>query len=165
LKINAGAYKSDLVFGRIPLTELVISDGASQSDVTFNKVNPQTMQRFEYKTGASQVNLMNLANANFKEMTFDSGAGSYTLDFNGALQTDAKVTIKSGLSNLKIIVPSDMPCNVSLTGGVNNVDLKGTWTINSNRYKTQASGSPELTINIEMGVGNLQLISSDDNSL
>jgi hypothetical protein len=165
LEIKAGAYKSDIVFGKIPLTELSISDGASQSKITFDEVNPQIMDRFEYKTGASQVELINLANANFKNMTFDSGAGSYTLDFNGKLQNDSTVTIKSGLSNMKIIVPADTPCNVSLTGGVNNVDLKGTWTINSNRYKTQASGGPELTINIEMGVGNLQLISSDENSL
>jgi hypothetical protein len=45
------------------------------------------------------------------------------------------------------------------------VSLKGTWTVDSNRYKTQGSASPALTINIEMGVGNLELISSDANSL
>lgn len=165
LEVNAGAYKSDLVFGKVPLTELKINDGASQSKITFTDLNPQSMKDFEYKTGASQVDLLNLANANFEEMSFESGAGSYTLDFNGKLQQNAKVTIKSGLSNMKIIVPSGTPCTVSLTGGVNNVSLKGTWTVNSNRYKTQGSTGPALTINIEMGVGNLELTSSDDNSL
>ncbi|MEI8132278.1 MAG: toast rack family protein [Leptolinea sp.] len=165
LEINAGAYKSDVVFGKVAIAELKINDGASQSKITFDEVNPQTMNNFAYKTGASQVNLINLANANFEEMTFESGAGSYTLDFNGVLQRDAKVTIKSGLSNIKIIMPSDTACTISLTGGVTNVSLKGTWTVNSNRYTTQVSSGPTLNINIEMGVGNLELISLDANSL
>jgi hypothetical protein len=165
LEINAGAYKSNLVFGKVPISELKISDGASQSKILFDEINPATMKTFEYKTGASQVDLVNLANANFEEMTFESGAGSYSLDFNGKLQRNATVTIKSGLSNMKIIVPSDTPCTISLTGGVNNVSLKGTWTVDSNRYKTQGSGNSALTINVEMGVGNLELISSDANSL
>jgi len=165
LEINAGAYKSDVVFGKVPLSTLKISDGASQSKITFDEVNPQTMKNFEYKTGASQVNLVNLANANFEDMIFESGAGSYTLDFNGDLQRDGKVSIKSGLSNLKIIVPSGTACTISLTGGVTNVSLKGTWTVNSNRYTTQVLSGPALNINIEMGVGNLELISSDINSL
>lgn len=165
LEVNAGAYKSDLVFGKIPLSELIINDGASQSKITFDNINPQTMDEFTYKTGASQVDLVNLANANFKEMTFESGAGSYSLDFNGDLQRDTSVTIKSGLSNMKIIVPSGTPCTLSLTGGVNNVSLKGTWTVNSNHYRTQAKSGPALTIKVEMGVGNLELISLDENSL
>ncbi len=109
--------------------------------------------------------MFNLANANFKEMDFDSGAGSYTLDFSGELQQDAEVTIKSGLSNMKIIIPSDMNASVSLSGGVNNVSLKGTWTVDSNEYRTQSSSGPKLEIDIDMGVGNLELISKNTNSL
>lgn len=165
LEINAGAYKSNIVFGEVPLANLQVNDGASQSKITFNEVNPQEMQDLIYKTGASQVDLINLANANFEKMSFESGAGSYTLDFGGKLQRDADVTIKSGLSNLKIIVPKDTPCEISLTGGVNNVSLKGTWTVNSNVYKTQSSNGPKINIDIDMGVGNLELIARDDNSI
>ena len=46
-----------------------------------------------------------LANANFSTMIFSSGAGDYTLDFSGDLQRDATVTITTGLSNLKLVVP------------------------------------------------------------
>ncbi|HEX7556895.1 MAG TPA: toast rack family protein, partial [Leptolinea sp.] len=165
LEIDAGAYKSNVVIGAIPLSELKIEDGASQSKITFDKHNKQSMETFTYHTGASQVDLINLANANFKEMNFESGAGSYTLDFNGDLQQKATVTIKSGLSNMKIIIPTGTNASVNLTGGVNNVSLKGTWTINSNQYKTQSSRGPLLAIDINMGVGNLELISSDGNSI
>lgn len=165
LEIQAGAYNSNITFGKVPLTDLSIDDGASQTKVTFDQPNTETMDNFTYHTGASQVELVNLANANFKDMTFESGAGSYTLDFNGELKQDASVDIKSGLSNMKIIVPSGTDAIITLTGGVNNISLKGTWTVESNEYKTQSTKGPRLEINIEMGVGNLELVSQNNSSL
>ncbi len=165
LSIDAGAYESDIQIGDIQLEKLSIDDGASNSKVTFKSPNKVTMTSLKYHTGASQVELVNLANANFKEMDFDSGAGSYTLDFNGDLTQDAEVSIKSGLSNMKIIIPADMNTLVTLSGGVNNVSLKGTWTVNSNKYRTLTSSGPRLEIDIDMGVGNLELISQEANSL
>lgn len=165
LDIKAGAYKSTIVVGEIQLNELNIEDGASQSSIMFDKPNKTTMDLFRYRTGASQVNLINLSNANFKEMDFESGAGSYTLDFNGELKQDATVSVESGLSNIKIIIPSNINATVALDGGVNNVSLKGTWTVDSNEYHTQSSRGPKLEIDIEMGVGNLELISSNSDSI
>jgi hypothetical protein len=165
LEIQAGAYNSNITFGNVPLTDLSIEDGASQTKVTFDKPNTQIMDNFTYHTGASQVELINLANANFKDMIFESGAGSYTLDFNGDLKQDASVDIKSGLSNMKIIIPSSTDAVINLTGGVNNISLKGTWTVDSNEYKTQSTKGPRLEINIEMGVGNLELVSQNGNTL
>ncbi len=165
LDIDAGAYESDIQIGNVQLSKLTIDDGASNSKITFNSPNKVMMDSLKYSTGASQVELVNLANANFKEMVFDSGAGSYILDFNGDLQHDAEVSIKTGLSNMKIIIPSDMNASVTLSGGVNNVSLKGTWTVNSNEYRTLSSSGPSLEIDIDMGVGNLELISQENNSL
>ncbi len=165
LEIKAGAYKSDITFGTVPLTDLSIEDGASQTRIVFDKPNSQVMDTFIYHTGASQVSLINLANANFKEMVFESGAGSYTLDFNGDLKQDATVDIQSGLSNFKIIVPSDTDAVITLSGGVNNVSLKGTWTVDSNEYQTQSTKGPRLEINIEMGVGNLELVSQKSDTM
>jgi hypothetical protein len=165
LEIQAGAYNSNITFGNVPLTDLSIEDGASQTKVTFDRPNSQIMDNFTYHTGASQVELRNLANANFKEMTFESGAGSYTLDFTGELKQDSSVDIKSGLSNMKIIVPSGTDAIITLTGGVNNISLKGTWTVDSNEYKTQSTKGPRLEIDIEMGVGNLELVSQNGDTL
>ncbi|GAP20245.1 toast rack family protein [Leptolinea tardivitalis] len=165
LDINAGAYTSNITFGDIQVQELTIDDGASQSKVVFNQPNKTTLEDFRYHTGASQVSLLNLGNANFKNLFFESGAGSYTLDFNGDMKQDARVEIKSGLSNMKIIIPSDRAATITLSGGVSNVSLKGTWTVDSNKYRTQKSSGPELKIEIDMGVGNLELISENGNSL
>ncbi|HEY9088944.1 MAG TPA: toast rack family protein [Anaerolineaceae bacterium] len=157
LKVNAGAYEGTLALGGIPLTSLEINDGASKSEVTFDTANPQTMDKLSYKTGASQVEMTGLANANFREMTFDSGAGSYTLDFGGELKQDASVRITSGVSDFKVIIPANMRARIEVDGALNNVTQRGTWTVTNRVYETGGSG-PLLTIEVEMSVGQLELV-------
>ena len=107
LQVNAGAYKGTLDLSGLRLQHLEITDGASQSKVFFNTPNREKMDLLSYKTGASSVELTGLANANFKAMTFDGGAGSFTLDFSGSLMQPADVSVKTGVSNLVIVQDGD----------------------------------------------------------
>jgi hypothetical protein len=43
------------------------------------------MSILSYKTGASDVSLKGLGNANVDQVSFDGGVGSYELDFTGDL--------------------------------------------------------------------------------
>lgn len=158
LTINAGAYKGTLDLGGLSLVNLSVSDGASQAEVRFDQPNLVEMERLSYKTGASEVKLINLANANASRVSFDSGAGAYTLDFSGELQRDLNVDVSSGVSTIKIIVPQGVPCRVTISGGLNNVSPSGTWTISQNVYEKGGSG-PRIDIDLDMGLGNLELIS------
>ena len=114
------------------------------------------MSSLRYETGASKVTLTGLANANFTNMIFKSGAGDYTLDFTGELQQDASVDIQSGLSNLVIVMPQGTPTNLNVRGGLTNVNFSGVWSSSGNTYTIEGNG-PSLTINIDMGAGNLEL--------
>lgn len=156
--LEAGAYDGNLDFSDVPLTRLKISDGASKVRVVFNVPNPEVMRSFTYETGASNITLKKLANANFEEMTFKGGAGNFTLDFSGNLQRDARVWIDSGLGNMTIVVPADANCRIVLSGGLTNVSTEGTWTIQGQEYRTKGEG-PQLRIDINVGVGNLKLVS------
>ena len=158
IDLQAGAYEGQLDLGGVPITQLKIQDGASKGTVTFDTPNPVRMSTFTYKTGASSINLTGLGNANFEDMIFEGGTGNYELDFSGALQDDANVRITAGLSNMRITVPAGTPCKVTVTGGLSNISPRGTWTISNNVYEQTGTG-PLLTINIEMGLGNLDLIS------
>ncbi len=157
LEINAGAYQGDLDFSGIPITTLSINDGASQSKITFDELNPVEMKALHYKTGASQVDLIGLGNANVENIFFDAGPGSYTLDFSGDLQRDIDVEINYGLGDMKVIIPKGIPVTVSVDGGLNNVELRGTWNVSGNEYSLEGSG-PRISIDVELGLGNLQLI-------
>lgn len=157
LQINAGAYKGTIDLGGCSITDLQINDGASKAEVTFSQPNLVRMNRYVYKTGASQVDLLKLGNANATEIDFEGGAGSYTFDLSGTLTEDTLLRISSGLSNVKILIPKDSHAVVEITGGVSNIDASGTWEISGSTYTMGTSG-PLITIKIEMAVGNLQLV-------
>lgn len=156
LEVKAGAYQGMLDLSGVPLVNLSISDGASKGTVRFDTLNPALMERLTYKTGASQVELEGLGNANVQEIVFEGGAGSYTLDFSGDLQQDLTVKLSAGMSNVRINVPEDANVEVIVGGGLSNVSVSGTWTTTGDTYRRTGSG-PKITITVSMGLGNLEL--------
>ena len=159
LIISAGAYDGTLELGGLSIKSLDVKDGASNVNLSFSKSNPIDMSLLQYATGASQVKLTGLANANFSTMTFSGGAGNFTLDFSGELQRDAVVTIDSGLGNVSLIIPKDVNAKVSVEGAAVNINHGSGWTQNGKDYTQQGKG-PALTLIVKMAAGNL-LISND----
>lgn len=158
LTVHAGAYEGTLDLGGLPLRRLEITDGASEAKVTFDSLNPEDMDELVYRTGASDVTLTGLANANFETMSFEGGAGDYTLDFSGELQQDATVTVKTGVSSVRIIVPEGMSASIEVDGGLNDVSTEGQWSHSGDTYEVGGEG-PTLTIKVDMGIGSLTLVS------
>ena len=123
---------------------LTISDGASKTSVTFNEPNPVKMERLEYHTGASEVNLIGLGNAHVKEIEFNGGAGSYKLDFSGELKNDMNVRISAGMSDLTLTIPSDAHAIITINGGLSNINANGTWTIMAVLMKLAQLDQPSM---------------------
>jgi hypothetical protein len=158
LKINAGAYTGNLNLSDLHLRGLTINDGASDSQVTFDSANPEVLDLFTYETGASTVKLSGLGYANFKEMNFKGGVGDYQLDFAGALQRDATVTVDAGMSTLRLAIPSGTKATVAISGGMKGVKTEGTWTAHEDNYTTTGTSPYTLTIKINIGLGSLTLV-------
>jgi N-terminal domain of toast_rack, DUF2154 len=158
LRLTAGAYDGKIDLSGVPVTYLNISDGASNAEVVFTTPNPAEMDRFSYRTGASDVSLSGLGYANMSRMDFDGGAGSYSLDFTGALQQDCRVKIDGGLGDFRIIVPKETAAEIAFNGNLMDINTKGTWVVNDNIYATQGSG-PLLEIEINIGLGSVTVVS------
>ncbi len=156
LSIDAGAYDGKFELGGLALTQLDISDGAANVELNFSEPNPEEMSVFTYESGASDVKIAGLANANFSLFDFSAGAGDYTLDFSGELQRDASIKIESGLSNLIVVVPEGVNAEVRVEGGLSNVNATTGWEKSGDGYRQKGEG-PALTFVIEMGAGNLTL--------
>jgi N-terminal domain of toast_rack, DUF2154 len=154
LMIQAGAYEGNLELGGLALKSLTVKDGASHVDLSFLKPNQTEMSILRYETGASDVKLSGLANANFSTLTFSGGAGNYTLDFTGKLQRDATATVQSGLGNLTLIVPEATDAVVTVEGAAVNISSGSGWAQNGQKYTQKGSG-PTLTILVKMAAGNL----------
>ena len=157
LTIQAGAYEGKIDLSGVPLTNLSISDGASKATVLFDQPNPVVMSTFAYSTGASNIDLEGLLTANFDVMNFKGGAGNYTLDFSGKINREVQVFIDSGLGNITLKVPKGVNAQINVSGGLNNVSTQGTWTIEGQEYRTSGAAGPMLKIQVNVGVGNLQL--------
>jgi len=160
LSIEGGASQNKFDFTGLMLTNLRIMQGASDTTIYFDAPNPMTMEEFVFTTGASSAKIYGLANANFETMTMSSGVGDYTLDFSGTLTQDSMVDIKAGISNITIIIPAGMKAVVNNEGTVSNINTKGTWLVTDDTYTTLEEGLT-LTINLDMAVGNVNLIHED----
>ena len=157
LTIEGGASENNLDLSGLYLTNLRITQGASDTTVRFDLPNQGKMEDFTFTTGASSARIIGLGNANFQRMTMSGGAGNYTLDFTGTLSQDALVDVKAGVSNFTIIIPSGMRAVVTNKGTVSNVNTQGTWLVTDESYTTLNEGLT-LTINLDLSVGNVNLI-------
>lgn len=156
LAIEAGAYSGSYELGGLALNNLSIKDGAADVQLDFSEPNQAEMSIFQYETGASNVKMTGLANANFDLMDFSSGAGDYTLDFSGELKRDASISISSGLSNLIIVVPEGVNAVITVDSGASNINAGPSWEQNGKIYTQQGEG-PTLTFSIDIGAGNVTL--------
>jgi hypothetical protein len=156
LVIQAGAYTGNYELGGLSIERLEIGDGAAKVDVSFSSPNQIQMSSLDYTTGASEVTVKGLANANATNMTFRSGAGNYILEFSGELQNNMDVNIESGVSSVTVIVPEGMNAQVNTESGMMSISTNGSWQQNGNTYQMTGSGNT-ITIHVKMGAGNLKL--------
>ncbi len=156
LNIESGTYDGTFEFGGLALTNLTIKDGAANVELAFSEPNQTEMSVFSYATGASDVKMEGLANANFSIFDFSAGAGDYTLDFSGELQRDASIKIESGFSNIILVIPEGMDAVVTVESGASNINAGSGWSQSGNVYKQRGEG-PTLTFVIELGAGNLTI--------
>jgi hypothetical protein len=156
LTIDGGAYHAEYDFGGLALTNLTVSDGAAEVKLAFSSPNLAEMTLLSYSTGASNVSLTSLGNANFANLEFNSGAGNYTLDFSGQFKRNGGVHIGTGVSNLTLVIPSGVPAQVTVKGALSNVTSDSGWTRSGGLYSQPGTG-PQLTIVIEIGAGNVTI--------
>lgn len=154
LTVQAGAYEGNMELGGLALKSLTVRDGASHVDLSFGELNQTEMSMMRYETGASDVKLTGLANANFSTLTFSGGAGNYTLDFSGELQRDAVVTIEAGFGDLSLVIPENVDTVITVEGTAVNINHSSGWSQNGQKYTQDGSG-PILTILVKMAAGNL----------
>ncbi|MCL5985871.1 MAG: hypothetical protein M1371_04805 [Actinobacteria bacterium] len=93
LDFKLGALKADLELGSLMIRSLKFHSGACEGNIKFSSRNPVRMECLSVITGASNVRLSGLANANFDKMELKGGMGEYYLGFNGEALQGANVEI------------------------------------------------------------------------
>src|ERR671911_166268 len=160
LTIETGASDFDLDLGGVPLSHLMVRQGAGKFELDFPQPNPEPMELLEISCGAAAIELENLANANFSEMRLSGGAASYELDFGGVLSRDAEVSIETGISGVVVSVPSSTATRVVAETTLGSVDVGDGFTKSEGAFSTGAAlrgDGPVLRIRAGVRLGSLQL--------
>jgi hypothetical protein len=160
LTIETGASDFDLDLGGVPLSRLMVRQGAGKLQLGFSVPNPEPMELLEVSSGAAGIELVNLANANFSEMRLSGGAAGYELDFGGTLVRDAKVSIETGLSGVEITVPASTAARIVAETTLGSVEVGDGFTKREGAFLTEGALSGEVPIlEIRAGVrlGSLRL--------
>jgi hypothetical protein len=160
LTIETGASDFDLDLGDVPLSRLMVRQGAGKFELGFPQPNPEPMELLEISSGAAAIELENLANANFSELRLSGGAASYELDFGGSLSRDAEVSIETGMSGVEVSVPTSTAARVTAETTLGSVDVGDGFTKSEGAFSTEAAlrrDGPVLRIRAGVRLGSLQL--------
>lgn len=154
--------------GRLDLTDIRLKDcqltlGASTMNVSFDSPNRERIRRLKIDAGLSKLKMYGLQNANFDDLVFDGGVGTYMLNFEGIAHQRSSVDINIGLGQLVMEIPE--ASNVRL-----NIDKSFMTTLsvdrdlfnlsNGDTYQTKnpAKGLPEMGIDIKAGIGKISVV-------
>jgi hypothetical protein len=160
LTIETGASDFDLDLGDVPLSRLIVRQGAGKLEIDFPQPNLEPMELLEISSGAAAIELENLANANFAELRLSGGAASYELDFGGILARDAEVSIETGMSGVEVSVPTSTAARVTAETTLGSVDVGDGFTKSEGAFSTEAAlrgDGPVLRIRAGVRLGSLQL--------
>jgi hypothetical protein len=160
MTIETGASEFDLDLGGVPLSQLMVRQGAGKFELDFSVPNPQPMELLEVSSGAAGIELANLANANFSEMRLSGGAAGYELDFGGTLLRDAQVSIETGLSGVEVTVPAATAARIVAETTLGSVDVGDGFTKREGAFLTEGALSgeaPVLAIRAGVRLGSLRL--------
>lgn len=161
IEAELGAGKSNFDLSGLNISDLSISTGASKSSLAFNEMNKGEVNKLRIETGVSKFSAENLNNANFRSMSFESGVGSYYLDFGGELRRTVDVTINVGLGAVTVVIPKKIGVKVKYEDSwLSNLTIddefirKKKGIYESENYST-ADG--RMNVYIESGLGSVKV--------
>jgi len=162
LYINTATCSGDIDLTNLQIENFYLNSGASQTNIVFNQPNLIDLKNINIKTGASTIKMLGLANANFNEMNFTGGAGSYTFDFSGNLTKKSKVNINAGAAKIILKIPSSLGTKIIFRNfPALKLDIVGFIKINDQTYISPEYGksAAELDIEIKGGFLDVEVVS------
>ncbi len=165
LYINTATYSGDIDLTNLQIEYFYLNSGASQTNIEFNQPNLIDLKNINIKTGASTIKILGLANANFDEMNFAGGAGSYIFDFSGDLTKKSKVSINVGAAKIILKIPSSIGTRIIFRNfPASKLDIRGFIKVNDQTYINPEYGksAAELDIEIKGGLIDIEVVSLTD---
>ncbi|GAB4177385.1 MAG: hypothetical protein Kow00108_12930 [Calditrichia bacterium] len=107
-KLTLAAAIAELKYKNYAIRQMDLEAGASEVSLIFQDQNQVMMENLDISSGASKIICKNLANANARYLSFESGVGKNELEFSGTPRIPCRVNITNGVGLLKIYIPTTL---------------------------------------------------------
>lgn len=159
--IELGMGKADIDMTGLQVKDLSLSTGASSVILRFDEKNKAFIENLSIETGLSKFKAYGLSNANFQNLKFEGGVGSYLLDFGGSLDHEVNVDIEIGLGSVTLVVPDHLGAKIYYEKSwIASIDLPKNYEeeeentyLSSNYYDSKG----KLNFHVEAGLGSVTI--------
>ncbi len=163
LQMDMGACDARLDLGGVPLEELNIDVGAASGEIEFSKPNRSRLREINIDAGATSLDIRMIGNANFDEMNFSGGVGSFDLDFRGEYNGESRIDMEIGLGSADIVLPKDVPVRIVAeeANWLSSLDIHGEGYVTKGRDEWKSdnfdSADTRITLYLEVGLGSVDV--------
>lgn len=104
--------KVDLDLTGMPIRNLELTNGGSESEIRITELNPEPMRSAEINVGVADFTMVGLGNLNAREVEVTAGLGDLTLGIDGAWPEGSLLSIGMGVGALRIHIPESLGVRV-----------------------------------------------------
>jgi hypothetical protein len=163
LTLDGGASESTLQLGGLPIQRLLVNHGAGRLRLEFAEPNPLEMSLLRISSGASDMEVRGLANANCAELSLEGGASRYVLDFSGNLKRDMHAQVKVGAAAVEVYVPRETAIKVIHDSFLGGVEVADGFMHRDGAFWNQAAlagQKPLLNLKVTLALGSLKVVNT-----
>lgn len=160
LELDCGGADAALDLGGLPLTRLVVRQGAGRLRLDFSAPGRASLSKLRVDAGASSLEMARLANSGFSELHVAGGAARISLDFGGTLTRDGQARIEAGMASVRLAVPGATAARIDARANVGALRIGDGFTKRAGAFWTEgavAGQTPVLSIRAETSVGMLEI--------
>jgi hypothetical protein len=144
MKVKFGGGKALFDFTDLKIKRLRLSSGASDTKICFNKFNNEELDYLKIESGASNLNITGIGNANCSEIDLNLGASNATLDFSGQLKKEIYCEATMRVGRLNLLVPREYGVKIQTTDKLANISLPNFYMKDGYRVSNNINNSSKI---------------------
>lgn len=156
--LEFGAGEAEIELGGMRIERLEISTGASETTIRFSRPNPIVAERVSIEAGAAELDVIGLGNARARDIRFQGGVGSTTLDFTGNWTGNATASVQIGIGEVRLRFPRGLGVELRKSSFLTSFDSEGL-TKRGNSYFSADwdTATHRITIDVNAAFGSIEV--------
>ena len=144
----------------MPISRLVLNNGASESKLRISRLNPERMTSAALNVGVADFEAQGLGNLNSRFVEVKAGLGVVVLGLDGDWPRDARLSIEMGLGAMEIRIPKSLGVRMHHEGSfLASIDADG-FVRNGDTYTSSNWDDAVRRLHIDMSatLGAVELV-------